>query len=109
MAKNLTGQQAGTVNQTPLADPSTRVIRGKNFFPQSFVHPSTCRYGEVDPCMAFKAERGDVIPYKFVTDLNTYTMSSPLKSEVNMYTAAFNLQFSKNQCLYIITNFFKNQ
>lgn len=89
MAKNITGQQAGTVNQTPLADPSTRVIRGKNFFPQSFVHPSTCRYGEVDPCMAFKAERGDVIPYKFVTDLNTYTMSSPLKSEVNMYTAAF--------------------
>ena len=89
MPKNLTGKQAGLVNGSPTNDPSVRVIRGSNQFPQSFMHPSTCRYGEVDPVMFFKAERHDTIPYKFVTDLNTYTMASPMKSEVNMYSAAF--------------------
>lgn len=89
MAKDLTGQQAGTVKGDAVNDPSVRVIRGKNNFPQSFMHPSTCRYGEVDPVFCFKGERGDVIPYKIATDLNTYTLASPMKSEVNMYSAAF--------------------
>lgn len=89
MAKDLTGQQAGTVKGDAVNEPSVRVIRGKNNFPQSFMHPSTCRYGEVDPVFCFKGERGDVIPYKIATDLNTYTLASPMKSEVNMYSAAF--------------------
>ena len=89
MAKDLTGKQAGTVMSDAVSEPNVRVIRGKNHFPQSFMHPSTCRYGEVDPVMAFKCERGDVVPYKIATDLNTYTLQSPMKSEVNMYSAAF--------------------
>lgn len=89
MPKDLSGLGAGTVQQDPVNDPSVRVIRGKNLFPQSFRHPSTCRYGEVDPMFAAKCERGDVYPYKFVSDLNTYTLASPVKSDVNMYTAAF--------------------
>lgn len=89
MAKDLSGVGAGTVKQDPVNDPSVRVIRGKNLFPQSFRHPSTCRYGEVDPMFAAKCERGDTYPYKFVSDLNTFTLASPIKSQVNMYTAAF--------------------
>lgn len=89
MPKNLTGKQAGTVRQDSVNDPSIRVMRGKNLFPQSFRHPSTSRYGEVDPICAMRAERGDSFPYKFETDLNTYTLASPIKSHVNMYTAAF--------------------
>lgn len=89
MPKNLTGKQAGTVRQDSVNDPSVRVMRGKNLFPQSFRHPSTSRYGEVDPICAMRAERGDTFPYKFETDLNTYTLASPIKSDVNMYTAAF--------------------
>lgn len=89
MAKNLTGKQAGIVKGDSVNDPQVRVMRGKNLFPQSFRHPSTARYGEVDVIGAMRAERGDTFPYKFVTDLNTYTLQSPIKSEVNMYTAAF--------------------
>lgn len=89
MAKNLTGKQAGTVQGDSVNDPSVRVMRGKNLFPQSFRHPSTNRYGEVDAIASIRCERGDTIPYKFATDLNTYTLQSPIKSEVNMYTAAF--------------------
>lgn len=89
MAKNLTGLQAGTVQQDAVNDPSVRVIRGKNQFPQSFKHPSTCRYGEVDVIGSIKCERGDVFPYKYVTELDTYTLASPIKSGVNMHTAAF--------------------
>lgn len=89
MAKDITGTQAGTVKTDSVNNPGTRVIRGKNQFPQSFKHPSTGRYGEVDIVCACKAERGDTFPYKFVTDLNTFTMQSPIKSDVNMYSAAF--------------------
>lgn len=89
MPKNLTGQQAGLAPGDQVNDPSVRVIKGKNLFPQSFRHPSTCRYGEVDVLAAMRCERGDTFPYKFVTDLDTYTLQSPIKSEVSMYTAAF--------------------
>lgn len=89
MPKNLTGLQAGTVQQDAVNDPSVRVIRGKNKFPQSFKHPSTCRYGEVDLIASVKCERGDVFPYKYVTELDTYTLASPIKSDVFMSTAAF--------------------
>lgn len=89
MPKNLNGQQAGVVHGDQVNDPSVRVIKGKNQFPQSFHHPSSCRYGEVDPVAAIRCERGDVIPYKFVTDLDTFTMASPMRSKVNQYAAAF--------------------
>lgn len=97
MPKNITGLGAGTVQTNNVNNPNVDHMRGRNVFPQSFMHPSTCRYGEVDPVLAFKAERGDVIPYKFVTDLNTFTMAAPLKSEVDMYSAAFKVPM---QALY---------
>ena len=89
MAKNVNSLQSGMVDSNPVNTPSVDHMRGRNMFPQSFMHPSTCRYGEVDPVLAFKCERGDVLPYKFVTDLNTFTLASPLKSKVDMYSAAF--------------------
>lgn len=89
MPKNLTGQQAGIVQGDQVNDPSVRVFRGKNLFPQSFRHPSSCRYGEVDVLGAMRCERGDIFPYKFDTELDTFTLQSPIKSEVNMYTGAF--------------------
>lgn len=91
MPKDITGKQAGTVQGDQVNDPEVRVIRGKNQFPQSFRHPSTGRYGEVDIVACAKAERGDTFPYKFVTDLNTFTLQSPMKSDVNMYSAAFKI------------------
>lgn len=97
MPQNITGVGAGTVQSNQVNDPNVNHMRGRNVFPQSFMHPSTCRYGEVDPVLAFKAERGDVIPYKFVTDLNTFTMAAPLKSSVDMYSAAFKVPM---QALY---------
>lgn len=89
MAKNLTGQQAGVVQGDQVNDPSVRVFRGKNLFPQSFRHPSSCRYGEVDVLGAMRCERGDIFPYKFDTELDTFTLQSPIKSDVSMYTGAF--------------------
>lgn len=89
MAKNLTGVQAGLVQENNVNDPTPRVIRGKNQFPQSFQHPSTCLYGLVDVVAAAKCEPGDVFPYKINTDLNTFTLKSPMKSKVTMHTAAF--------------------
>lgn len=89
MAYNQSGLEAGLVHADNVNNPETRVIRGKNKFPQSFDHPSSCRYGEVDPVAAMKCERGDTFPYKFVTDLDTFTMKSPMKSKVNQYSACF--------------------
>ena len=89
MPKNINSVQAGTVQENNVNNPQTRVIRGKNQFPQSFQHPSSTLYGVVDPVGGLKCEPGDVVPYIFNTDLNTFTMQSPMKSKVNMYSAAF--------------------
>lgn len=89
MPKNLNSKQAGMLQQDSVNEPAVKVMRGKNLFPQSFRHPSTSRYGDVDPICAIRAERGDTFPYKYETDLNTYTLASPIKSKVNMYTAAY--------------------
>lgn len=89
MAYNQSGLEAGLVHADNVNNPETRVIRGKNKFPQSFQHPSSCRYGEVDPVAAMKCERGDTFPYKFVTDLDTFTMKSPMKSTVTQHSACF--------------------
>ena len=89
MPKNLNSRQAGMLLGSDVNDPSVRTYRGKNHFPQSFLHPSTSRYGEVDALAALKLTTGDVFPYKFVTDLNTHTLKSPIKSHVNLYSAAF--------------------
>lgn len=89
MAKDLSGVQAGTVQEADVNNPSVKTYRGKNMFPQSFQHPSTCRYGEVDPVFAAKCEVGDVYHYKFDTDLDTFTLASKLKSKVKMKVAAF--------------------
>ncbi len=97
MASNLTGVQAGLVQENNVNDPTTRVIRGKNQFPQSFQHPSTCQYGLIDVVAAAKCEPGDVFPYKINTDLNTFTLKSPMKSKVTMHTAAFKVPM---QALY---------
>lgn len=89
MAKDLSGVQAGTVQEADVNNPSVKTYRGKNMFPQSFQHPSTCRYGEVDPVFAAKCEVGDVYHYKFNTDLDTFTLASKMKSKVKMKVAAF--------------------
>lgn len=89
MAKDLSGVQSGTVQEADVNNPSVKTYRGKNMFPQSFQHPSTCRYGEVDPVFAAKCEVGDVYHYKFDTDLDTFTLASKLKSKVKMKVAAF--------------------
>lgn len=89
MAKNVNSIQSGIVQSNDVNNPSVRTYKGKNNFPQSFQHPSTTQYGVVDPVAVAKCEPGDVYPYKFVTDLNTFTLKSPLKSEVKMYSAAF--------------------
>lgn len=89
MAKDLSGTQSGIVQENDVNNPSLKTYRGKNLFPQSFQHPSTCRYGEVDPVFAAKCEVGDVYQYGFNTDLDTFTLASKMKSKVNMKVAAF--------------------
>lgn len=89
MAKDLSGAQAGMLQGSQVNDPATTTYKGKNHFPQTFMHPSTSRYGEVDAVCAMKCETGDIFPYRFITDLNTHTLKSPIKSSVNLYTAAF--------------------
>lgn len=97
MPKNVNPLQSGVVQTASVNNPNVDHMRGRNLFPQSYMHPSTCRYGEVDPVFFMKCERGDVVPYKFVTDLNTHTLASPLKSKVNMMSAAFKVPL---QALY---------
>lgn len=84
MSKDLSGAQTGMTPSNSINSPRPNNIRGRNVFPQTFKHLTTDRYGEYSPFYWAKAERGDVQNLKSDHDLHTYTMKTPMVSDVTM-------------------------
>ena len=84
MAKDLSGAQTGMSPRAGVNDPRPSNIRGRNTFPQTFMHLTTDRYGEYSPFYWCKAERGDVQNLKTDHDIHTFTMKSPFVGNVEM-------------------------
>lgn len=84
MPKDLSGAQTGMLPSNSINSPRPNNIRGRNVFPQTFKHLTTDRYGEYSPFYWAKAERGDVQNLKSDHDLHTYTMKTPMVSDVTM-------------------------
>lgn len=84
MPKDLSGAQTGMSPSNSINSPRPNNIRGRNVFPQTFKHLTTDRYGEYSPFYWAKAERGDVQNLKSDHDLHTYTMKTPMVSDVTM-------------------------
>lgn len=84
MAKDLSGAQTGMAPRAGVNDPRPNNMRGRNVFPQSYKHLTTDRYGEYSPFFWCKAERGDVQNLKTDHDLHTFTLQSPMVSDVEM-------------------------
>lgn len=84
MPKDLSGAQTGMSPRAGVNDPRPSNIRGRNTFPQTFMHLTTDRYGEYSPFFWCKAERGDVQNLKTDHDIHTFTMKSPFVGTVEM-------------------------
>ena len=84
MPKDLNGAQTGVAPSSPLNNPRPNNVRGRNVFPQSYKHLTTERYGEYSPFFWAKCERGDVQPLHARHSLHTYTLKSPMVSDVKM-------------------------
>lgn len=89
MAQDLNGAQVGMTPSNPVNNPRPNVPRGYNQFPQTYKFLATDRYGVYNPCYWVKAERGDVHDLNSVHDLHTYTLQSPMVSDVAMTKSFF--------------------
>lgn len=84
MPKDLNGAQTGMAPKNNVNNPRPNNIRGRNVFPQSYKMLTTDRYGEYSPFYWAKCERGDVQNLKTDHDLHTFTLQSPMVSDVKM-------------------------
>lgn len=89
MPKELSAQQVGTQRRNTANDPKTRVITGMTKFPMSYKMPNTARYGHITPFYYQHSRGDDVVPLFSEHDLRTYTLQSPMLSDVNMNKTYF--------------------
>lgn len=67
------------------ADPNKSYGQGLNKFNNSYDQAFTLRYADIHPFAVLDCNERDDIPFRSDHDLGTYTLQSPLKSEVNMH------------------------
>lgn len=67
------------------ADPNKSYGQGLNQFNNSYDQAATLRYADIHPFAVLDCNERDDIPFRSDHDLGTYTLQSPLKSEVNMH------------------------
>lgn len=67
------------------ADPNKSYGQGLNKFNNSYDQAATLRYADIHPFAVLDCNERDDIPFRSDHDLGTYTLQSPLKSEVNMH------------------------
>ena len=84
MPKDLNGAQTGMSSSNSVNNPRPSNIRGRNVFPQSYLHLTTDCYGNYNPFFWAKCERGDIQNLMPKHDLHTFTMKSPMVNEVTM-------------------------
>lgn len=84
MPKDLSGSQVGMTPANAINSPRPNNMRGRNEFPQTHMHLTTDRYGEYNPFFWCKCERGDIQNLHTKHDLHTFTLKSPMVSNVQM-------------------------
>lgn len=89
MPKSLDSAQVGTQRRNPANNPKTRVVTGMTNFPMSYKHANTARYGHITPFYYQHSRGDDTVPLYSEHDLRTYTLSSPMLSDLNMNKSYF--------------------
>lgn len=84
MAKDLNAQQTGLQRNNPVNENTPQPIRGLNKFPDTFSHPDTHRFGDIDPFFVKNVLRHDTMPFQAGHELRTHTLASPMLSGVEM-------------------------
>lgn len=89
MPKDFSAQQVGTQRRAPATEPKTRVLTGLTKFPMSYKHANTARYGHITPFYYQHSRGDDTVPLFSEHELRTYTLASPMLSDLNMNKTYF--------------------
>lgn len=82
MPKDLSSRQTPT-GRSDTKEPKPRHIRSFNIFPaMSHKHLTSQRYGDISPFFYFYGTRGDKVPLITKQEIGTFTMQSPIESDV---------------------------
>lgn len=90
----VTGKGAGLPNQDALNNPNIFNSQGYNTFNRSLRRLLTTRFADIHPFFAQDAIEGDNVRFRSSHDLRTYTMKSPLMSDVRMNEDYFQVPWS---------------
>lgn len=89
-----TAQGAGLINQSGLNNPATVNRESYNTFNKSRVRLGTQRFNQVMPIYCESGLEGDVLRLRTSHDLRTYTLKSPLLSNLTMHRSFFQVPWS---------------
>lgn len=82
MPKDLSSRQTPT-GRSDTKEPKPRHLRSFNNFPaMSHKHLTSHRYGDISPFFYFYGTRGDKVPLITKQEIGTFTMQSPIESDV---------------------------
>lgn len=90
MAKDLSARNVTTGNRKSINDVAPNYYKSTHRYPtMSYRHYNTCRYGVNSISFYQHGFRGDKIPLNSRHELETYTLKSPMKSQVVMHKTFF--------------------
>lgn len=78
-------QNIGVNRPDRSAEPKKSYIQHNNDFDLSYSHLATLRYADVHPFFAMDALPADKMPFRSFHQLRSYTLQSPMMSDINMH------------------------
>lgn len=78
-------QQIGVTRDHRSTEPQKDYRQGLNRFDNSYIQAFSQRYADIHPYMIMDGLPADDIPFRSMHELGTYTLQSPLKSDVYMH------------------------
>lgn len=78
-------QQIGVTRDHRSTEPQKDYRQGLNRFDNSYIQAFSQRYADIHPFMVMDGLPADDMPFRSMHELGTYTLQSPLKSDVYMH------------------------
>lgn len=88
-SRKIDAQSTGVQGDHSSANPVKTYGQGMNSFDNSYRQAATLRFADVHPFLVFDTEGRDVIPYSSKHKLHTYTLASPMLSDLHMHKSIY--------------------
>lgn len=88
-SRKIDAQSTGVQGDHSSANPVKTYGQGMNSFDNSYRQAATLRFADVHPFLIFDTEGRDVIPFSSKHKLHTYTLASPMLSDLHMHKSIY--------------------